>query len=675
MDNFYSAGPAGSRPTIASHVLQGQRSVLVRLPFDDAVQRILTILSSNGSAKVTSSETHRVVVAGTWRTAVRVRYEATLSGPNTVVQFYSRRPSLLDSMLMHLVGQFDPLSASSPPQPAPARWRARHDVRLKFANYDGGLLFHPRPERRGSVTFLRATPTFVLGWRHVPRGTPKANRCDLARYSIELLEAGRSSHLVIRDRQDPRAVAQLDLPNVAPHTFDRMLHTKVRRHAATWRPMYRVANYNGGLPAHPRAEGFGTLVLVRRLWVLRFPRTKELFYGLISDDSLTVTKTGQNSCGVAITVPQILGGRATFDMPDTSAEAFSAELSTRQNLERVKRWPFYLLQAPAMVLLLALSGFGLFLIPYVIRTNRPPGLSALSGRETREVLKLTRLFEQDPSRAKASKPKAPSLAYLPLVGVIIGGAIGIPVAISASHSGSSPGAGISGDADTCPAGFGYFEIGTTNCYQGSGPGANNSAGNGIVPVCQAGYPYYNAGTDKCYTSIPGAGVGTRGGPSIDVNGNGSQRGGGGSGGGGGPSGCYACITITQYNVILTTGYARSYPSCFFATFAEPGSPQPIVGPQTRVNQSDRTWRRTWKITLPQTGDCTTSRCGCRTVDPPYLEAGAPVSLASYQESQTDGLSDGESFWLSVTFQGWAGNSYTGPLDIKVVNCTDIHRNC
>jgi hypothetical protein len=63
---------------------------------------------------------------------------------------------------------------------------------------------------------------------------------------------------------------------------------------------------------------------------------------------------------------------------------------------------------------------------------------------------------------------------------------------------------VGGITDNCPAGYGYLDTQTLQCYQGSGPGVDNSAGGGVrIDNCGAGYPYYNAGQQKCWSSVPG----------------------------------------------------------------------------------------------------------------------------------------------------------------------------
>lgn len=495
------------------HVLQNQAMVVLHLPFDAAVGLLVPILREAGSAKVKSSSSFRLTAMGTCRTGGRVRYKLTIvsseAASSTLAQFSSNKPDELEKMLATQV--ITQLNSQPPPPRSQLRPLSRRkNVRLKFRNYDGGLPAHIRPEAKGGLSLPRDAPQFVLTWRRPPTGTPKVTVGELARYAVTTEPASRGSHLVVRDRVDPHVVAHLDLPGVRPAKFERLLATKIRGHAMTCRPMYRILNYNGGLPAHPRVEGLGTLLLVRSLWVVRFPGTEQLFHGLITDDSIKVTKTGPSSCRVAITVPQVVGGQATFHLVETPAEVLSTEFATRKALEGANR-------------------------------------GQLSKKDTKWVLDATRRFQQDPSKAvatKTSRPNAAAGAVLAFL-LVAGLAIGIPIALTSNNSGISNNSS-SGTIDNCPAGYGYLDVSTNECYQGSGPDANNAAGNGAVATCPSGYPYFNAGTGKCWTSVPSAsGSGGTGG-SIGEGTSGSNGGGTGGSNGGGPAQCGLKVNTT-YN--------------------------------------------------------------------------------------------------------------------------------
>jgi hypothetical protein len=476
------------------HELQGERYVLIHLPFDEAMERIRPILEGNGSAKFTPSSALRLVVVGKWRTALRLKYEVTLfsteANENTAAQFFSRKPAKLDRMLTTQLLPRLNLGGTEPRPTLPvARLRplaSRKDVRLRFSNYDGGFPGHSRPERKGKLTLLRATPTVLVRWRHTPKGMLKTSRLELAQWSLEPQEqpSGRSCHLVIRDRQDPHVVAELDLPSVSGERFRRLLETKLRKHAATWRPIYNVANYDGGLPAHLQPEGFGTLTLVRGIWILRFPGADELFNGLVTDQSLTVSRTGPTSCRVAITVPQRLGEEANFDLPGTPAEIFSAELDTRKEIA-------------------------------------PTDLKRLSRGETKQVLKATRQFQQG-RVSKGARRSSPAAALATLFVLLAGLAIGIPLVLTSTSpspsisSGNSGGSSSSGITDNCQAGYGYLDVNNNLCYQGTGPDANNAAGNGAIANCPSGFPDFNAGTDRCYSAVPSASSSVSSGPSASA---------------------------------------------------------------------------------------------------------------------------------------------------------------
>ena len=175
------------------------------------------------------------------------------------------------------------------------------------------------------------------------------------------------------------------------------------------------------------------------------------------------------------------------------------------------------------------------------------GLALLAG-SLLVVIVLWKLAHRQRGRSEA---KAATVAVTLAVALIVGlqlssgqaariliGDVYTNLGTAADHLGKVSGnsgaltgnasAGTSGIADNCQAGYGYLDTESNQCYQGAGPGANNSAGDGTVPKCPAGYPYYNAGTVKCYSGVPGSGIA----------GNGSTgAGGSGPGGAGGPTHC------------------------------------------------------------------------------------------------------------------------------------------
>lgn len=96
---------------------------------------------------------------------------------------------------------------------------------------------------------------------------------------------------------------------------------------------FRLINYDGGLPLHPRAEAKGTLVLTKAgRWELHWggrglnQNLGRFCYGGILRFPLEVESTGTSSCHVVIRDSQDPSVAAGLDLPDTPASILEAAL-------------------------------------------------------------------------------------------------------------------------------------------------------------------------------------------------------------------------------------------------------------------------------------------------------------------------------------------------------------
>jgi len=93
---------------------------------------------------------------------------------------------------------------------------------------------------------------------------------------------------------------------------------------------YRLADYDGGLEAHPVPERAGELRLVGSWWELRFKHTFEIANGELTDYLLEALAVDDKSCLVSIRDGE--GEReilCSFVLPATSAGRFSCDLDER----------------------------------------------------------------------------------------------------------------------------------------------------------------------------------------------------------------------------------------------------------------------------------------------------------------------------------------------------------
>lgn len=91
---------------------------------------------------------------------------------------------------------------------------------------------------------------------------------------------------------------------------------------------FKMANYDGGLPWHPRPEKDGTLVLKPDRWELHYVGTAEWAYGGMARLPLEATSTGFASCHVTIRDTQDPTTSAAFDLPETPVDMLRAVLGT-----------------------------------------------------------------------------------------------------------------------------------------------------------------------------------------------------------------------------------------------------------------------------------------------------------------------------------------------------------
>ena len=93
---------------------------------------------------------------------------------------------------------------------------------------------------------------------------------------------------------------------------------------------YRLADYDGGLEAHPVPERAGQLRLVGSWWELHFKQTFEIANGELTDYVLEALAVDDKSCLVSIRDGE--GEReilCSFVLPTTSAGHFSSDLDER----------------------------------------------------------------------------------------------------------------------------------------------------------------------------------------------------------------------------------------------------------------------------------------------------------------------------------------------------------
>lgn len=90
-------------------------------------------------------------------------------------------------------------------------------------------------------------------------------------------------------------------------------------------PKYDLANYDGGVSAHPEAEAKGYLLLNGGRWELHFKRNKRFVYGGMTRYRMEATPDGKG-CHVTVTDPQDSSVLTTFDLPGTSPQQFTADI-------------------------------------------------------------------------------------------------------------------------------------------------------------------------------------------------------------------------------------------------------------------------------------------------------------------------------------------------------------
>lgn len=97
---------------------------------------------------------------------------------------------------------------------------------------------------------------------------------------------------------------------------------------------FKLTNYDGGLPSHPRPEPSGTLVFPHSgahafKFELHWNGSKEFHHAGIARYRLDAVSTGRKSCRVSVVDNESPDVNATFELPDTSAEELNAAFSAR----------------------------------------------------------------------------------------------------------------------------------------------------------------------------------------------------------------------------------------------------------------------------------------------------------------------------------------------------------
>ncbi len=107
------------------------------------------------------------------------------------------------------------------------------DAKFKFANYDGGLPSHPKPEPSGTLA-LTANGRWEL---HYAGGFGRRDRWiygGIQRYPFTITETSPSScHVTMHDTQNPEVAASFDLPDTSVAALEEALAGQVRTVAAT----------------------------------------------------------------------------------------------------------------------------------------------------------------------------------------------------------------------------------------------------------------------------------------------------------------------------------------------------------------------------------------------------------------------------------------------------------
>lgn len=90
---------------------------------------------------------------------------------------------------------------------------------------------------------------------------------------------------------------------------------------------YKLADYDGGLDAHPVPEAVGQLWLVGSWWELHFKHAREFVNGELTEYVLEALPLDNRSCLISVCEPETDGEiLCTFLLPDTSADGFMRDL-------------------------------------------------------------------------------------------------------------------------------------------------------------------------------------------------------------------------------------------------------------------------------------------------------------------------------------------------------------
>lgn len=190
-------------------------------------------------------------------------------------------------------------------------------------HYMGGFSVHRRPESSGRLILTSEARWELHFAMPGSPGTSEAIGGPLSRYPLELeATSPNSCHVTIRDLQNPTDHARLRLPHTSINEVRRFLGDGERPFA-----IGELANYNGGLPTHPKPESSGFLSMkTDGHWKLSFPGGRHV-HGPIQRYRLDATNTDSASCHVTIRDARDPSLNASFDLPDTSIDEFTEKIS------------------------------------------------------------------------------------------------------------------------------------------------------------------------------------------------------------------------------------------------------------------------------------------------------------------------------------------------------------
>jgi hypothetical protein len=195
-----------------------------------------------------------------------------------------------------------------------------------IANYDGGLKSsYPEPEPKGRLV-LSSDHRWTLDFTR-ERGRKSPTRtAPVGRYPLVATETGPSScRVVVRDLMDPTYGATFDLPTTSAAVFKVALTKWARSNYVVF--AQHMTDYEGSLLVPRVPEPFGMFYLCTDGNVcLAFPAGDEIVFS-VWRFMVDATETGPLSCHVIVEDLVDPEGSAEFDLPETSAAAFTAALT------------------------------------------------------------------------------------------------------------------------------------------------------------------------------------------------------------------------------------------------------------------------------------------------------------------------------------------------------------